>query len=638
VAAALPAGAVQYQKARITNNGHYLDQSPKINDAGQIVWYGWNGVPDDFELFFFSGGQISQLTNNDYPDMWYSINNRGQIVWTGANEGSGLYFYNDGHTTKLTSSGGQSNYSSPINDNGKIVYSQYDSGKYNIYVYDSTSGTTTKIIDNAYNNWKPLINNRDQIVYEGWNSSCNELFFYSGGITTQITNNDKREGAYQINNNGQIVWSCSDGSRDQIYLFDKNISNDPINISNNSLNNGSPCINNRSQVVWSCGSGNNWNIYLYDINSGKTSFIVNDNKYNIGPKINDSGQVVWVVRNGPGDDIVLYSNGTITNITDDHCNSNPQINNQGQIVWHKGDTDSDIYLATPQIEVANKLYGLFIGAEYENPLGSPPVIFRADKGAEILSFKMLNIPNYVESILLTTKMADGGTKKSDVEAAINYLKEYILKPGDGIVFYVNCHGDELKPESSPPVYVLAIGSERAICIDTINQYPDDYITDCDLNKMLSGMDVIQKWVFIDSCHSGGFYNSIHSLTNACLVASTTADLLAYGYDFGSGEVKGGLFTTALETGLTRKENSKFLWVDSDESGEVTLFEILEYLQEYNQKTDWVGTIVYELSFGDPIIFTLDKWNPTGFRTADFVGGILTTRKGTMAPVLHLLLD
>ena len=181
------------------------------------------------------------------------------------------------------------------------------------------------------------------------------------------------------------------------------------------------------------------------------------------------------------------------------------------------------------------------------------------------------------------------------------------------------------------------GSETDINIDTINEFPDDYITDSDLNKMLTGMDNIQKWVFIDSCHSGGFYNSIHSLTNACLIASTTSDLLAYGDDFGTGEVKGGLFTTALDVGLSRKDNGKLILDVDPENGPITFKEILNYIQEYNQKTDWVGSIVYELNFGDTSIFTLDKWTPTGFMTADFVGGFSTNRKD-ISPILFLLLD
>ena len=126
--------------------------------------------------------------------------------------------------------------------------------------------------------------------------------------------------------------------------------------------------------------------------------------------------------------------------------------------------------------------------------------------------------------------------------------------------------------------------------------------------------------------------------------------VAWGRDFGTGlsiDI-GGLLKYALEAGLTCKSNGKLIFdgyistLDPDvvnpKDGIITFAEIVNYVKDYNQKTDWAGEIVYELGFGDPAVFTLDMWNPTGFRTADFVGGLATSRKATLAPMLHLLLD
>jgi DNA-directed RNA polymerase subunit L len=315
---------------------------------------------------------------------------------------------------------------------------------------------------------------------------------------------------------------------------------------------------------------------------------------------------------------------------------------------------------TYQVEVAKKIYGVLIGSEHVTPWGqTKDIIVRCDLGAEKVSNAFRNLPGYDtnHSKILTRKMADGGVKKRDVKLAIDYLKNNILKSGDGLILYINCHGAKYISPSSQATYILCNGSERNICvpgsdtginIDIINEYPNDYITDNDLKEILSGMDDIQKWIFIDSCHSGGFYNSIHSLMNASLVASTTEDLLSWGYDFSTGMVKGGLFTGAFCDGFSRKNNGKLL-MDGyhstlhpervyPEDGIVTFEEIVNYIEDYNQKTDVNGKIVYELNIGDPAIFTPDMWTPAGFRTADFVGGLVTNREATMAPILHLLLD
>lgn len=309
------------------------------------------------------------------------------------------------------------------------------------------------------------------------------------------------------------------------------------------------------------------------------------------------------------------------------------------------------------IKVAKKVYGVLIGSEHVTPWGqTKDIIVRCDLGAEKVSNAFLNLPNYYRSILLTRKMVDGGVKKNDLKSTIEYLKSLPLKEGDGLILYVNCHGAKYISPSSQATYILCTGSERNIscgCSETdidiniINQYPDDYITDIDLKEMLSGMDNIQKWIIIDSCHSGGFYNSIHSLMNASLVASTTEDLLSWGYDFSTGMVKGGLFTGAFCDGFSRKSNGKLL-MDGyhstlnpervyPEDGIVTFEEIVNYVEDYNQKTDVNGRIVYELNIGNPAVFTMDKWNPTGYRTADFLGGFSTNHQ-SISPMLLLLTD
>jgi Tol biopolymer transport system component len=66
-------GAVTY----VTNNTAH-DQYPRIDAAGRIVWQGFDG--HDWEIYMLDGGQVWQLTNNDYDDRWPAINN-GVVVW-----------------------------------------------------------------------------------------------------------------------------------------------------------------------------------------------------------------------------------------------------------------------------------------------------------------------------------------------------------------------------------------------------------------------------------------------------------------------------------------------------------------------------------------------------------------------------
>lgn len=677
--------AVSYKISTIPINNVTWDIDININDKGDIVWLGGDinhsGLWQNTDVYRYDNDKIDKLSTNKYPKHLLTINNIGNIVWSEYVDGAWYYqivtYYNG--VTDIISNVGRLDDAGSIglNNRGKLVWSiAYDSYNPNgIYLYDKTLSQNPLLISNIGMEGGVVINDKGQFVWTGYlYPEYLDIFLYDNTINSNPINLTNAQGFSEghfgypcytnawINNSGQIIYhqikGCSGLDLYDICLYDKDNILTPINITNNpEVEKQNPIISNSGIIIFSSGN----DIYYYNSNDIKyynnngIQRITNDNYWSIihPYHINDYGVIVWRKGNynesgylATNEDIFLYDclNGkdpiNITNYNNSSLIlSTPKINNVGTIAWVSRDRNTHNYflnIATPQVEVANKIYGVLIGAEHKNPY-SPGVIFRGDLGAEILSNKLRNIPDYDRSYLLTTKMADGGTKKSDVKAAIKYLKEHVLKSGDGLIIYVNCHGAELKSASSAATYVLCIGSERDINIDTINEYQNDYITDSDLNEILNGMDDIQKWVFIDSCHSGGFYNSIHSLKKASLIASTTSDLLAWGYDFGFGEVKGGLFTSGLGDGLSRKENGK-LWMDVDpEDGFVTFREILNYLQEYNQKIDLAGSIVYELGFGDPTIFTLDKWTPTGFRTADFVGALNGKKKVNMPPIINLLL-
>ena len=153
---------------RITDN-IWADTKPKIDDNGNILWEGWQGPPHNNKIYYKNNDNIIQITDGSYPVISYYQNNKGQFVWSGGNNGSGFYIWENSITTKLTTSGGQSLSGHQINDNGKVVFTKYESGLYKIFLYDTNTNNITKIAQNeSINNWKPQINNLGQILWEGW--------------------------------------------------------------------------------------------------------------------------------------------------------------------------------------------------------------------------------------------------------------------------------------------------------------------------------------------------------------------------------------------------------------------------------------------------------------------------------------
>ena len=57
-----------------------------------------------------------------------------------------------------------------------------------------------------YDDTNPQINNNGQVVWEGYDGTDWEIFFYNGTTTTQLTNNSYDDTHPQINDNGYVVF------------------------------------------------------------------------------------------------------------------------------------------------------------------------------------------------------------------------------------------------------------------------------------------------------------------------------------------------------------------------------------------------------------------------------------------------
>jgi probable HAF family extracellular repeat protein len=619
--ASIPAGAVKYYYQDLGISAENMSATG-INDLGYVVGDG------------YLWSQTSGFQDLGASRMAMAINNS---TWVVGLPGAWLYTPSNGikDLGTLADAGVSDGEARGINNNGNVV---------------GTSPTTT----NHYGPWHAF----------SWTSSdgMKDLGTLGGPFSRAWAINDKEnivghswttEGGI----NHAFLWTPADGMKDLNSLV-TNLSSGAVIVDAKSINNNGDIVGYYNYALFPGGSST----YLISQKNGftiqplwpnGTANCINNYSQVVGTRLDGDKTyaVIWDQKSG----VQNLNNLTVNLPTGITLCEATAINNLGQIVGYAYSTDTgntSAFLLTPKVEVANKIYGVFIGSEIDTP--EKPHDFRADKAAELMAQKFTMLPGYAETRLLTKKMVDGGNKKSEVQAAIDYFKTK-MKPGDGLVFYVHCHGAPIGFDLFPIGYALGIGSESIESIfhwNTVDNSPNDFLTDTDLHNMLdgdlpnivNGMDKIQKWVFIDACHSGGFYNSIHTLKNACMVASAEADKDAhYSSLEGSSREGRGLFSYALDEGFNREANGK-LKVDSNQNGFVSFDEILKYIYEYmaymarNESWPWRNDkIVCELNFGDPAIFTLDMWNPTGFRTADFVGGFSTNRKD-ISPFLFLLLD
>lgn len=282
-------------------------RTPKINDSGHVVWDEdvlWlDGITTDSEIFLYDGFSTTQITDNDFDDHLPQINNSGIITWDGW-EGS--------HTLNPP---------------------DIDWYTWNIYMYDGIS--ISKISDTIYSDMGSKINATGDVIWTWQNEFANsgELYLYDGISTILISDNVWTDyyaygypPAHQIHDNGLVAWQGYDS---QIYLYDGSITqltSSPQGFWSH------PQINTNGDVVWHGLDPDDYEIFLY--NGSSTTQITNNDSNDMGPQINDNGKIVWGGSDESGFEIFLYDGVDTVQVTfNDYADGLPQINNNGDIVW-----------------------------------------------------------------------------------------------------------------------------------------------------------------------------------------------------------------------------------------------------------------------------------------------------------------
>jgi hypothetical protein len=90
---------------QLTDNCFY-DNSPQINNSGEVVWYGevYGPLVNDAEIFYYNGTTITQLSDNGYWNRHPQISDSGKVVWQrfGYGYNSNIFYYDGTNITQLT--------------------------------------------------------------------------------------------------------------------------------------------------------------------------------------------------------------------------------------------------------------------------------------------------------------------------------------------------------------------------------------------------------------------------------------------------------------------------------------------------------------------------------------------------------
>ena len=219
------------------------------------------------------------------------INNNGQVVFSSYPAFS-LILYSNGQTSvfyeKDPSNDHHINCSDPrINDKGDIAWKWHDPDPFvgRVEIYLHSNGVVSALTNDEYYDEYPLLNENGDVAWQkdGVDEAADhDIYIYHNGSISRITNAGNNEwyasDYFALNDKGQVVWP---GNSD-IWLYSDGVAS---RITTDGRGYGNPHINNNGKIVF-----NREGICFYD---GAKLIKIDDIRYGVMARINDSDQIVW---------------------------------------------------------------------------------------------------------------------------------------------------------------------------------------------------------------------------------------------------------------------------------------------------------------------------------------------------------
>lgn len=293
------------------------------------LWLGWAALSP----FPASAYETRQLSDNEDEDWLLAVDN-GQVLYLSDKDGDfnpDSLVLNDGTQTVTLATGLASPPRNAMLDQGQVVWEGSDGNDTEIYLYHD--GIVANLTDNDIDDRWPCLSEGKVVWIDFLRHEFNgEVYYYSeniflfdGAQTVVVTN-----GVYPWNvkiDHNQIVWSAWDGADQDIYLYREGVT---TNLSDNTFSDWGPQIRD-GQVLWAADSdGDNTpdRLFLYDGTQVVTLWTGDCREVSMA-----QGQVVWVANDGFDDEVYLYRDGQLLNLSDnDVRDDNPSLS-EGHVIW-----------------------------------------------------------------------------------------------------------------------------------------------------------------------------------------------------------------------------------------------------------------------------------------------------------------
>ena len=282
-----------------------------------------------------------------------------------------------------------------------------------------------------------------------------------------------------------------------------------------------------------------------------------------------------------------------------------------------------------------KTYALFVGVRdflgwwecLEGGIGINTQFLQLDTQALAISYYMSKaFKGAYEAIYLTADRTLGhGISRDTLRDEIRWIESKI-GTNDRFILYIGAHGNSKIQGTETTQNIgdeyLLIAPWFSNCLNWSSETPQ--LTDNDLFSFLNTptLNRVPKWVFLESCHSGGFWGNgnsgdigdLEKLQNISLFAAAGETQNA-----GADQEGYGIWAYALIDAFRTNPDGSFV-ADSNHDGSLSRQEIQHAIEmwTYGNGQHYIGSVAYPLNFGDPYVFTQDTWNPVNYYSSDFI--------------------
>ena len=244
---------------------------------------------------------------------WYPAISGNIIVWEDYRNGNGdIYAYNLSNRTETRITTDIHDQLRPVVSGNNLVWHDNRNGNWDIYAYDLSTGTETQITTDDRNQFYCAVSG-SIIVWEDNRNGNWEIYAYdlSTKTETRITTNPDSQFIADVSGN-IIVWydyRTGDGNNADIYAYDLSTKTE-IEVSTNPAQQWHPAVSG-NVILWEDYRNGNADIYAYDL-STKTEMQITTNAMDqLYPEISGN-TIVWEDHRNGNEDVYAYDLATRT--------------------------------------------------------------------------------------------------------------------------------------------------------------------------------------------------------------------------------------------------------------------------------------------------------------------------------------